>query len=150
MISNLFNELGAQYGINIPSMADTEIFTFTFKNNIELYVYLSKNQQTIHLFSTVHEISLHENKLHLLEYLLKFQLMGVKSKNNAFGLSDDGNKVYIFRNFDTNTITPNTFIQGLKSLAITCEFAREKINDLKNGFETINQAIPMNLIFNHV
>ncbi|WP_298772995.1 type III secretion system chaperone [uncultured Shewanella sp.] len=150
MISNLLNELGAQYGINIPSIADTETLTFTFKNNIELYLYLSNNKQTLHLFSTVHDIHSHENRLHLFEYLLKFQLMGVKSKNNTFGLSDNGHKVYIFRNFDMHTITPDTFIHGVKSLAITCEHARETINDLKNGLETINQAIPMNLIFNHV
>ncbi|WP_298768305.1 type III secretion system chaperone [uncultured Shewanella sp.] len=150
MINSLFNELGSQYGINMPVRDDSEAFTFKFENDIEIYVYLSKDKHTIHIFSTVQNINMNEDKLKVFEFLLKFQLMGVKSKNNSFGLNDDGDKIYMYRNFDTSTITSEIFVQGIKSLAISCEYAREQFQQLHMKAEVTEKRIPMNHFYSQV
>lgn len=130
MLNNLFNELGYQYDIDTSTMDNLEACSFKFENNVELYVYVSEDKRIIHLSSVVHNINAGDDKLALFEYLLKFQLMGVKSHHNAFGLSHDGHTIYIYRNFDASSIRPEQFVQGVKSLATMCNSSREQLQQL--------------------
>ncbi|MCL1127705.1 CesT family type III secretion system chaperone [Shewanella surugensis] len=141
MLNNLFNELSRQYGVDISVVDKLEAYTFKFENNIELYVYLSKDKYTLHIYSIVQSISASDDKLTLFEYLLKFQLMGVKSHHNSFGLSNDGHTIYIYRNFDIHTVIPEQFVRGIKSLATTCEYTREQLQQLH--IEPSSQNRPM-------
>ena len=130
MVRSLLNELASLYGINLPIESDDDNFSLKFNNDVEIHIYPSKDKNIIHMFSLIHEINGSENKLNILEYVLKLQLLGVRSRNNSFGLSDDGRRIYIYRNIDINNISPEAYIEAVKDLSISSEHTRREVREL--------------------
>lgn len=150
MVNSLLNELASHYGIDLPIGNDDDNFSFKFNNDIEIHVYPSKDKNIIHMFSLIHEINGSENKLNILEYVLKLQLMGVRAKYNSFGLSDDGHRLYIYRNIDINIITPEAFIEAVKDLSISSEHTSREVRELNMDPELFREDESNNRFYNFV
>lgn len=136
----LLTELAQTFNLNIP-VSQGNHYTLTFESDINLSLYFSDEKQLIHAAIQFLEVKQDQlNNKDFYQMLLRLQFLGHGTHDCFFGMGNNNQNIYLFKNFNVKEIGVSDFSQQITQLINVFKKCREKfeINDLPMSAPTRN------------